>query len=403
MKIVYIAYSCSPNLGSEDKVAWNVILESAKFNILFVFTKEESRLSIEEFRRNNPEKVKNIEFFYVDIPSFYKKIFKGFLYSARLNIWNKRALPEVNKIVNAENISIIHQITPIEFRSVGKYGAFPNTKFVCGPIGGGEYVPNCLKRYSRNYRHIEIIRSLTNTYYKLLYRFNGRLQDCDEIMFANRETADYLKYKGKVVTEIGIGSHQIVTPKNKKNGDMVFFLVAGRLIYRKGHKFLLDVLKSIETKKPYKLLIVGDGPYKIELERMCAKSRTLLEHVEFLGNVSYGEMKGIYHKADVLVLPSIRETTGSVIFEALENGLPVVTIDMFGGGLIINDNIGWKYSGETEEEIKNSLKYALVECIEHPEVIEKKRTNIPNELKKCEWKEKYRLYEAIYKKLLSDK
>ena len=89
MNILYIAYSCNPFQGSEDKIGWNVPVESAKTNKVYVISKEEQRKPVEKYLSEHD--VKNIEFFFVDIPSFYKKIFSGFMYSGRLNIWNKRA------------------------------------------------------------------------------------------------------------------------------------------------------------------------------------------------------------------------------------------------------------------------------------------------------------------------
>ena len=74
MNILYIAYSCNPKKGSEDKIGWCVPFESAKTNKVYVITKEEQREPIEEYLRHHS--VKNIKFYYVDIPAIYKKIFK---------------------------------------------------------------------------------------------------------------------------------------------------------------------------------------------------------------------------------------------------------------------------------------------------------------------------------------
>lgn len=88
MNILYIAYSCNPFAGSEDKIGWCVPYESSKTNKVYVITKEEQREPVERYLQSHP--LENIEFYYVDIPAFYKKIFKGFMYSGRLNVWNKR-------------------------------------------------------------------------------------------------------------------------------------------------------------------------------------------------------------------------------------------------------------------------------------------------------------------------
>ena len=77
----YIAYSCNPFAGSEDKIGWCVPYESSKTNKVYVITKEEQREPVEKYLQSHP--LENIKFYYVDIPNFYKKIFKGFMYSGR--------------------------------------------------------------------------------------------------------------------------------------------------------------------------------------------------------------------------------------------------------------------------------------------------------------------------------
>ena len=76
-----------------------------------MITKEEQREPVERYLQSHP--LENIEFYYVDIPAFYKKIFKGFMYSGRLNVWNKRALPLAKKICADNKVDIVHQITPV--------------------------------------------------------------------------------------------------------------------------------------------------------------------------------------------------------------------------------------------------------------------------------------------------
>mgnify|MGYP001622939106 CR=1 FL=1 len=196
MNILYIAYSCSPENGSEDKIGWCVPCESSKTNKVYVITKEEQRKPIEKYLRGHH--LTNIKFYYVDIPNFYKNIFKGFMYSGRLNVWNKRAFPLVNRICKEKKIDIIHQITPIEFRAIGDYGKIKNVKFVCGPLGGGESLPIGLRDYVKGHEIIEIIRSLINRWHRFKLRSTGKLNRCDYIMFANKETQEFLMGGGKL-------------------------------------------------------------------------------------------------------------------------------------------------------------------------------------------------------------
>ena len=71
-------------------------------------------------------------------------------------------------------------------------GKIANIKFVCGPLGGGESLPNGLKNYAKGHEIIEVVRSGINRWYRFKLRITGKLNRCDYIMFANKETQKFL-------------------------------------------------------------------------------------------------------------------------------------------------------------------------------------------------------------------
>lgn len=400
MKILYIAYSCNPYAGSEDKIGWNIPYAACRENEVWVITKEEQREPVERFLREHP--TENLKFFFVDIPAFYKKIFKGFLYSGRLNVWHKRVFPLAEKICAEEGIEIIHQITPIEFRAIGKYGNIKTTKFVCGPLGGGESIPKDLKSFAKGHGMVEWIRSCMNAFYRFMLGINGRLRDCDSVFYANNETRDYLKnVAGKnadaeVVTEIGVSECDLTPLAEKKQTDKMTFLFAGRLVYRKGVDLLLDALERLPMSSEYECRIVGGGEEYARLKQRCENSETLRKHVVLTGKIPFEEMKREYSAANVFVMPSIRETGGAVISESLSYGLPVITIDAFGGAVILNEESGWLYDGVNREDYIQSLTEILRECIERPEKVTAKGTNARRQAEKYLWEEKIKRYATAY-------
>ena len=400
MNILYIAYSCNPFAGSEDKIGWCVPYESSKTNKVYVITKEEQREPVEKYLQSHP--LENIKFYYVDIPNFYKKIFKGFMYSGRLNVWNRRVLPLAKKICADQKIDVVHQITPIEFRAIGDYGKIANIKFVCGPLGGGESLPNGLKDYAKGHEIIEVVRSGINRWYRFKLRITGKLNRCDYIMFANRETRDFLGLDGNVplVTEIAadeISIEERTVPKDI-NKELVF-LFAGRMVYRKGLELLFDAIMEIPDEWKYIVKIVGTGPELSHLKHRCELNSLLSAHVQFIGAVEYSEMQREYEMSDVLIMPSIRETTGTVLIEAMSQGMPIITINKFGGAILVDENTGWLYSGENQKSYIAGLKNAMVACIVNPKEVERRGQNARKKVKDYTWKRKCDQYEKIYKRL----
>ena len=54
MNVLYIAYSCSPCHGSEDKIGWQIPWESSRWNQVYVITKEEQRPFVEAYLKEHP-------------------------------------------------------------------------------------------------------------------------------------------------------------------------------------------------------------------------------------------------------------------------------------------------------------------------------------------------------------
>lgn len=403
MNILYIAYSCSPYHGSEDKIGWNVPYACAREHKVFVITKEEQRQSVEHFLAEHPQR--NMHFYYVDIPEVYKKVFKGFWYSGRLNIWNKRALKTAREICKKENIQLIHQITPVEFRSIGDYGKIPGVKFVCGPIAGGQAVPGGLRSYIKSHALVELVRGMLNQWYRLRFRWNGKLARCSCLLFANEETKAFLQkilppsLGWGVMPDISVDETELEDAPNKAgNMGTCKFVVVGRLVYLKGHELLLDALARLPQNADYQCRIVGEGTELEPLRKRCGEYG-LDGHVTFSGALPYTEMAQVYRDADVLIMPSFREASGSVLLEAMARGLPVVTINRFGGAVILDRDTGWLYDGTTREEFIENLKDALLACITQPDEMLRRGANARIAAGRHTWQARAKEYDVIYRKL----
>lgn len=402
MNILYIAYSCNPYAGSEDKIGWCVPLESSKNNKVIVVTKEEQRTPITDYL--NRHSLNNIEFLYVDIPEIYKKLFKGVWYSGRLNIWNRKAFPVVKKICADKKIDIVHQITPIEFRAIGKYGKIENIKFVCGPLGGGEYVPRGVKCYTKGHRFVENTRTMINYFYRFFLKVSGNIRRCDYILFANRETREFLDIKDRsdftsLVFDNGLRNEELTISNNR---DEKVFLSTGRMIYRKGYEFLLDALLKIPKELDYKLRIVGDGPEFEKLSNRCSKDDYLSKHVSFVGAIPYSEIEREYLTASVFIMPSIRETTGTVLLEAMSKGLPVIALNRFGAATILDDSTAWLIDGYDKDSFACNLAGAIIECISNPDEVKRRGENARQNANNYTWEKKNIDYQRIYESLLNN-
>jgi len=116
-----------------------------------------------------------------------------------------------------------------------------------------------------------------------------------------------------------------------------YALAVGRLEPEKGFHLLLDALKQVPG---ISLKIIGDGSQRKILERRVACDATLSGRIRFLGQKGRDEVKEHVQKAKFLILPSLYETFGNVILEAMSCGRPIVATACGGPQEIVNEKTG---------------------------------------------------------------
>jgi len=110
--------------------------------------------------------------------------------------------------------------------------------------------------------------------------------------------------------------------------EVLLLLSVGALIPLKAHDVLLHALASLPPSDPApRLLIVGDGPSRGDLERLAA-ALGLADRVQFLGRLA--DPSSAYRAADLFVLPSRQEGFPLVVLEAGWFGLARIATDVGG-------------------------------------------------------------------------
>jgi len=121
------------------------------------------------------------------------------------------------------------------------------------------------------------------------------------------------------------------------NNNAILVTFVGRLIYAKGVQDLISAFPKIRTAThDTKLLIVGDGPYKANLEKL-AYQNDCRSDILFLGQKNQDDIIDILNATDVFVNPSYSEGFGMSVLEAASVGLPIVTTDVGNTRKIVED------------------------------------------------------------------
>ena len=138
------------------------------------------------------------------------------------------------------------------------------------------------------------------------------------------------------------------------NSDFIFTFI-GTLNKRKRIMFLIKAFEKFCTKNT-KMLIVGAGPEKNELEEYILKSPVLINNVKLLGFLDRGQIVDVLSKSNVFILPSAYEPFGVVYIEAMAIGRPVIATKNGGANDIINDSNGYLIDVDNEEQLINAMR-----------------------------------------------
>ncbi|MCH8876475.1 MAG: glycosyltransferase family 4 protein [Chloroflexi bacterium] len=116
------------------------------------------------------------------------------------------------------------------------------------------------------------------------------------------------------------------------------FLYVGQLIPRKGLLRLLDECKHLlrRGRREFTLVLVGDGSQRTELEDHVRRSG-LEENVKMVGWVEYGELGGYFRCADVFVFPTLEDTWGMAVLEAMVMRKPILCSKLAGASELVRD------------------------------------------------------------------
>ena len=377
LNVVLIAYACEPNSGSEPGTGWNIATRLAKYANVTVVTRANNESpnsrALAQFEGAKPN------FIYTDPSKFTLKLKKLKLLPTQMfyAFWQRKVAKELRLLSKREPMDIIHQITfnsfevpPLVFLNE------KNAKLVWGPIGGAQSVKqNLLKLFGTKGAIKEWIRNKRVKLSALNPLCKKALKASSLVYFANSETRDLLgkhcKNRVEMMIDVGVDIEKFQTPSEPAENDVPVVLFAGRLEGRKGAVLLLKALEKLKEKNfPVECRIVGGGPYSASLAEYVS-TNDLSDKVKLLGLVSHEEMTQEFEQADIFAFPSLRDTSGAVVLEAMSMQLPTICYRHQGGEIMVNDDTGIRVEVSTIDDMVNGLAEAIQTLAENPDLRKK--------------------------------
>lgn len=331
MNILLSSYSVNPYHGSEDGIGWNwAVMLSKHFpdDKIYLLTKtcneEDTRKGIEDYA------LKNIELVIIDPPywlNWYREHNSAFHHMYYI-LWQHLAYRWAKK--SGIRFDIIHHVTMGDFRITGQMYKIKNAYKIFGPVGGGQSTPKALKGYEKS-KLFERIRELISISRAYSPSYKRHIRGFDRVYAINKETAGIIsKALGRKcdrLFELALADEFKALDIRRNDNKAQRIIFVGRLINKKGLMLLLDAVDNMDKALDFTLEIFGDGPLRSEMESYI-KAHSLEKKINLHGAVKHTKISDAYQNGSIFVMPSLRETSGNVLIEAMAHGLPVVALDM---------------------------------------------------------------------------
>lgn len=239
----------------------------------------------------------------------------------------------------------------------------------------------------------------------------NNIEACNEVWVVSQGAGENLKklgYEGEyfvmengVDFEKGRAADSEITRLRETHAlgpDMPIFLFVGRMMWYKGIRLILDGLRIIADKGlQFKMLFVGDGAERKEIEKYC-EEKGLSQRCVFVGAVRNRELlRTCFSCADLFVFPSSFDTNGIVVREAAACALPSVLLR----GSCAAEGIEDGHTGLLIDETAISVANALERACKNPGMLRKIGQNAMNEIY-VSWDEAVEKACTRYEKVIED-
>ena len=354
-RVLLSAFACDPHFGSDEEVGWQWAKQlSARGYDVTVLTRGSHQQANEQQVRETGE-CAHVRFEYLDAPWLHAML-------RRINrrnhiyyyLWQWLAFWRARALHRATAFDLIHHVTWVSFRQPSFMGLV-GAPFYFGPVAGGDEIP---RGYTRDFafkqRLVEWGRAALNS----LVRFDPLMiltyASASRVFLTSaghlQRVPRFARSKATVELAIGCdpaeGLRADFESAPSVRGTQLLFV--GRCIGLKGMDFGLRAFQRVRQLCPdATLTIVGDGT---DRQRWQAKAAELgvNEAIEWRGWIAKDQVQQLYPDFDLMFYPSLRDSGGFVVLEALQRGIPVVCFKLGGPGVIVDDTCGAAVEAEPD-------------------------------------------------------
>lgn len=415
--LLLVAYQCGPGMGSVSQIGWEWYSRLCAETSLTLVTHIRNQPALEQ--AGAP--LGASEILYVDTEWFAGPLYRlarrlfprsehsVFLVSSLdYFVFDLAAFLKLGKSMKAgQRWDLLHRVTPVTLAAPSWLGRL-GIPMVMGPL-------NCSLDNPQGFDHI---LKQESTWLNRLREF-GRLFDgllgstrmARRLLVASRSTLAGIsaRYRGRCqkMIENGVELGRFVArpwPPAPDAERALKVLFVGRLIPFKGVGMLIEAVARLNREgRQVSLDVVGDGPLAGDLRAM-ADIPELQGQVNFTGNLNLDGVARHMAECHVFCLPSIRESGGAVLLEAMASGRPVIALDFGGPAEIVDDTVGRLLPMHSHEQVVDALAETLREVVSQPEIWKQRGLNGRQRVvSEYSWPAKIEAAKTLYQQVLTER
>jgi glycosyltransferase involved in cell wall biosynthesis len=402
--VLISAFACDPSMGSEPYVGWNwlkQILTVSDGNVVLLTRRMHERPVHEALEPTSRARLDIVAF---DLPGCAGMAHHHSLMKPYYVFWQVAALFVVLVYqLRHRSLAVIQQCTYNVVDMPGLLWLVPGTRFIWGPVGGGQIPPAWAKPlYGRGW-----IKQRWRTLMKRTLRFNPYIclaSYCSSsILVANQDTLEMLPrfaHRKCIKTLETAVSGVTASPAAQEPKESFTLLWVGRLEPRKALKLLLDAIAQIKADQPQayerlRIKVLGTGP-DAQKTRVEVAALGLAGKVELLGALPFAEVQPLYEGADLFVFTSVQDTSGNVLLESLASGLPAIALNHQGPREILQNGGGRLIDAHSYNEAVREFARAILELMDAPQLLRAyAQAGLENIQKHCLWEQKGELFRTL--------
>jgi len=377
-KVILSAYQCGPGMGSVSQIGWHWYSRLAERVPTTLVTHIRNREALTE--AGAP--LADSEIIYIDTEWFAGPLYRFaawlfpksehavfLLSSLDFFVYDGAAYKTLKKRQQqGQQWDIVHSVTPVSPNAATRLHKL-KYPLVVGPWNGGigfpKHFPEIMQQDSSWIYPLRKIGKIFNWWYRTTKKSAAML-------VANQTTLETIPMQHRErcykVLENGVDLSLFnPAPYPELLTDQPIRLVfVGRLVPFKGLPMLFEAMGRLKETLPVQLTILGDGPMLAEWQANAIKYG-VNEQIHWFGQATPAQVVENINAAHALCLPSVRESGGAVLLEAMACARPILAIAFGGPAEVVEPAVGAVLPPQGRTAVVEALVTALQDMAAHPE------------------------------------